>query len=137
LNTQFPPKLESTFNNCLDTELGLSYLGGNIEIYTKMLGKFLELHLNDSAGISELLNNNNWVEAELISHSLKSISLILGMLEVNEISTKLELEIHNRLEISQITKNIQLLTVALTKVNKEIVNTLNDYVKSSENIKLK
>ena len=111
--------------NGFNRELGLSYVGGNIEFYNKLLRQFGEKYENLQGNIRENIENARLEDAERMAHTLKGVSGTLGATKLSELSEQLEEVLRNR-------KLIGIESVLVTfEVEFEIViSTVKQYINS-------
>jgi len=118
LNRSYLPVFEH-----INTNIGLKYLNGNENLYTKILNNFRERYKNIE------LNTLKNEELHHVIHAIKGLSSTLGMTYLERISTKLHQEKTPSRELieecSKILKiNIQELNLLLPSNKKEISNIL-------------
>ena len=83
----------------VDANVGLKYLGGNLNLYRKFLIKFYKNHYNEINELKQAIEHNDLKVAERIVHTLKSIAATLGIIEVSKVAEILEMEFRaNRID---------------------------------------
>lgn len=75
----------------IDTQLGLSYTGYNINSYYSILKTYVENGKKKTAEINELFNKEAWDNYTIEVHALKSSSLAIGAQELSDKAKALEL----------------------------------------------
>lgn len=114
----------------IDTDLGLSYLDGNKELYLKILNSFYidykDLKLED-------LNDE---EFNRIIHTIKGLSQNIGAISLNIISTKLE-ETHDRslsakfyVELNIVLDELKVLQKGKSKKDTALKENISDSLKN-------
>ncbi|MZH01992.1 MAG: response regulator [Nitrospinae bacterium] len=89
----------------INVEKGLSILGGNIQLYKKLLLRLQEDFSDAAQKIKKNLKDNNKEEAEIVAHTVKGVASNLGALELAEIGATLEDSIRNGSK-DEIDKNL-------------------------------
>lgn len=79
----------------INVEKGLSILGGNIQLYRKLLLRLQEDFSDSAQKIKDHLDNNNAEEAEIVVHTVKGVAANLGAQELSEVGAILEDSIRN------------------------------------------
>ncbi len=74
----------------LNVGKGLGYVGGNIELYKKLLRKFVEEYEGKDSCLDSAEINNNPQEARRFVHSMKSLAGTLGAITLQEKAASLE-----------------------------------------------
>ncbi|GAB3266594.1 response regulator [Chitinimonas naiadis] len=77
----------------LDSEAGLRRVGGNRQLYLKLLGQFSERFVNSAGRILEQLPVDV-LAAEREAHSLRGVAANLGVIAVQELSGQIEQALH-------------------------------------------
>jgi len=87
-------RIESTadlpVSDCLDTETGVARVAGNVQLYKKILGKFVT---NQGAAVDEaksLLAENDREAAERIVHTLKGVAGSIGATGLQQAAARVE-----------------------------------------------
>ena len=75
----------------LDTELGMSYAGGILELYQPMLQMFADLQPEKSKVIAAAYDAADWKTYAIDVHALKSNALSIGARSLSELAKTLEL----------------------------------------------
>ena len=73
----------------IDLDDALSRIGGNMALYKKLLGRFLEGNHYDE--LENVLNGGNIEDALRQAHSLKGVSANLSLVKIHAYSIQLEL----------------------------------------------
>ncbi|NTV96005.1 MAG: PAS domain S-box protein, partial [Thiobacillus sp.] len=79
----------------LDPQAGLKRLRGNIDKYVELLSRFAESHAGDMAILLERQATGDLEGARLIAHTLKGAAGTLGLTEVRDLATELDLAFRN------------------------------------------
>lgn len=79
--------------NYIDKQTWSSYLGSNEELFAVIAKSFLTSYKNFVNKISEAVNKNDLDELYNLIHSLKGITLNLGMNQLYEVSSKILVKI--------------------------------------------
>lgn len=74
----------------VDIDRALSYLGGNTDLYIKMLNKFITNYSDAGSKMHELAVKLNYEELFVFSHSVKSLAASLGFSKLQSISENIE-----------------------------------------------
>jgi two-component system sensor histidine kinase/response regulator len=74
----------------LDIEDGLSRIGGNLELYYKLIDKFREGHARDAVEIREAVERGDSERARRMSHTLKGVSGNLGASGLHRATARLD-----------------------------------------------
>jgi PAS domain S-box-containing protein len=74
----------------IDTEVGISRVGGSVKSYKKLLGKFIQNQSNAVVKITESLNENDVELATRLAHTLKGVSGNIGAMVLYEAAKDLE-----------------------------------------------
>ncbi|MBV5305238.1 MAG: PAS domain S-box protein [Desulfobulbaceae bacterium] len=74
----------------LDPTLCLANLSGNLDQYVAFLRQFAQSHKNDAGRLSELLDQNNYLDGRNVAHGLKGVAATLGATRVQAIAAQLE-----------------------------------------------
>lgn len=77
----------------LDMETGLKSMRGHVERYARMLHKFPEIHDPDIIRMQDALNSGNLDGLRKIAHSIKGSANLLGLNQVGQAATKLDMAI--------------------------------------------
>lgn len=104
----------------IDAEIGLKYFGGMLPSYQRRLGQFADQHADAAAKLQAALDADELATAKRIAHSLKSMSAMLGALELNRIADELEHGIHDGADRAGLAENLAELAEALAAVCAEI-----------------
>jgi PAS domain S-box-containing protein len=74
----------------LDAELGLRRVGENPSLYLKVLGKFYASNESTAAAISAAFASGDYVLAERLAHTLKSLAASIGAEQLSAAAAQLE-----------------------------------------------
>jgi two-component system, sensor histidine kinase and response regulator len=77
-------------SDVMDVEASLKRVGGNRDLYIKILKAFVGKHAGDHTLIVDFIAQNNIKEAQNVTHSLKGVAQIVGSNELYDIVTKLD-----------------------------------------------
>ena len=72
----------------IDVEGALKRIGGNMGLFKKLLGRFVDGKNFDA--LNEAAQNGNLEEAARLSHTLKGVSSNLSLMKVAALSTEIE-----------------------------------------------
>ena len=75
----------------IDTKVGLSFIGNNIDTYMSILKTYVEKGRDKNVQIDEMFEAADWKNYVIEVHALKSSSLSIGASELSEKAKKLEL----------------------------------------------
>jgi CheY-like chemotaxis protein len=75
----------------IDVSGGVSYSGGNKEMYYEILEVYVDKTLDKMNAIDEMYNNKDWKNYTINVHSLKGTSKTIGADELAEVASKLEI----------------------------------------------
>lgn len=78
-------------NELFSTKLGISYLGGNVETYFEILGKYADKGPNKLEEIKNLYEKKDWANYVIEVHALKSTSLTVGAKKLSKLAKEIEL----------------------------------------------
>ncbi len=74
----------------LDTELGIGYCSGSVEMYLEMLGIFIDTEREKIKELQNSLETEDWDNYTIYIHGLKSTSLTIGGRKLSELAAELE-----------------------------------------------
>ena len=74
----------------IEVSNGLATVGGNEKLYRKLLRSFVEEYSNANETIKSAIENNDEKEAEMLVHTIKSVSGSIGANKLSGIADKLE-----------------------------------------------
>ena len=80
----------------LDTATAMSYLGGRIGTYERLLRRFLQDHAADGRRLRTALDGGDFKAAERLAHSLKGVAATLGATGLIKPATALEVSLRER-----------------------------------------
>ena len=72
----------------IDVKDALARIGGNMDLYKRLLGRFIDGNHFDALDVA--LQSGNTEEAAHLAHTLKGVSANLSLIEVRTISANLE-----------------------------------------------
>ncbi len=98
----------------LDTQVAIVRIGGNTEVYKKILKKFMDAQESVIREIKTALEKNDFDQAKLLAHSLKGVAGNIGATELDQQAEQLESLIKQEKPTDQ----------ALEKVDNELVQIL-------------
>lgn len=118
----------------LDMGSSISRFGNNINLYMKMLNKFVSSNEKTCNKLEELVNNGQLEKAHLLSHTLKGESGNIGANRVMKLSTEIEQSLIDK-NIAEFKKSLPLLKVSLEEVILAVKNYFkeNNYSTSTDN----
>ena len=99
----------------LDTREALLRLGGNQELYDRLLVLTCSNHANTAKDIRAAIQANDIALANRLAHTLKGVAGTLGATDLQEASRRLELVLASRLD-AQYTDLLKALEVELKDV---------------------
>ena len=76
--------------SCLDTKMGLQFLDNNTELYISLLMMFCKRNRDTLQNIKQDIDNGNFKNAILLTHTLKGTAINLGATNLNQTSARLE-----------------------------------------------
>ena len=80
----------------IDQQVGLRYIGGNVQHYRHLLRTFAETNGRDfAADLGAAVQNGDWEDASRFSHSLKSSARLIGAAKLGELSSAMETACRN------------------------------------------
>ena len=85
---------QELFISGINTQEALKRLGGRQKLYLRMLRAFVQTERQSGETLSKHLQNNEWEEARRLVHTVKGVSLTLGMTALADISVKLEKQLN-------------------------------------------
>lgn len=74
----------------LDYALGLQRVGGERQLYDKLLGQFRDLHGDDTGAVLQALQQNDPARARRLLHGLRGTAGNLGMAELSDVADRLD-----------------------------------------------
>ena len=110
----------SNNNEYIDIDDALSRVGGNMALYKRLLGKFLDGNHFD--GLERALSGGDTEEASRQTHSLKGISANLSLKKIHELSVELEHLLKTGADCSVCTNELKKAFTATTEKIEEIRN---------------
>ena len=79
------------FMEGINTELGITYSGGNLEDYLDIVRIYHSSGLKKIEDIQKAFEEKDWKNYAILTHSLKSTSMSIGAVELSEMAKGLEL----------------------------------------------
>ena len=104
----------------LDVDDALKRIGGNVDLYKRLLKRFLDG--NDIETLENALSSGITDDAVRAAHSIKGVGANLSLVKVTSISTKLEHEIKDGLDYSANLDELKQVYGVTLKVIAEYVN---------------
>lgn len=77
--------------SCIDRQLGIENAAGNVALYHRLLGNFVEDHKDSLTKLSQALGDDDSTLAHRMAHTLKSVAGTIGAMELSGIACKLEM----------------------------------------------
>lgn len=111
----------------LDPDMGLTYTGGNMEVYVDILSIYAKKGKEKIRYIKELLEKKDYKNYVIEVHALKSTSLSIGAIRLSELAKKLELA-----GKSEDYGTVEKETGRLLTLYEEVVDTVYDYLGGPE-----
>jgi len=99
----------------LDSESGINRFAGNVDLYKKILNKFIISHEGTCVELRKMLHNNDFDQAHLTIHTLKGESGNIGATKVYNLSIPVEEAILNK-DLVEFESNLTLLEISLEKI---------------------
>ncbi|MBP3723923.1 MAG: response regulator, partial [Selenomonadaceae bacterium] len=91
----------------VDTQTGLSYSGGSMDMYKKFVTMFVSRYEKVTAQLQNDFDTENWQDYTTHIHALKSTSLSMGGKILSESAKALEMAGHAYLEGNDAEKNLE------------------------------
>ncbi|MBL4584859.1 MAG: Hpt domain-containing protein [Pseudomonadales bacterium] len=104
----------------INQSLGLSYVGGDVDFYKKLLRQFSKKHGPLSLQIRKDINNQNIEVAERNAHTIKGVSATLGAETLAQISMELEVSLRKR-KLIGIDQTLCYFEEEFSKINKQLI----------------
>ena len=104
----------------IDIKAGINRVAGNIALYKKILGKFIQSQSSVINDIKATLAANDHAKAQLIVHTLKGVSGNIGAIDLHKQTQVLE----------KLIKEQQVTDVALNEVENELLHVFNGIERS-------
>ena len=111
---------QELFISGINTQDALKRLGGRQKLYLRMLRAFVQTERQSGETLSKHLQNNEWEEARRLVHTVKGVSLTLGMTALADISVKLEKQLNEYQSPNDL----------IEKFNQEIAQSVRDIEES-------
>ena len=80
--------LNSIYAEYIDVDDALLRVGGNMSLYKRLLGRFVDGNLYDE--LEKTLQNGDVEESARQAHSIKGVSANLSLVKINSLSIELE-----------------------------------------------
>lgn len=74
----------------LDADMGLSHVGGSADFYRDIVRKFVSGYRNFSSTLGKAMDKGDFVEAEILAHSMKGLAGTIGATEIQARSERVE-----------------------------------------------
>ncbi|MEJ2793373.1 response regulator [Iodobacter sp. LRB] len=116
----------------LNMEVGLKYAMGNPDFYRRLLIKVLDEMPKIQLSLVDTLNTGNGMDAKRHAHTLKGIAATIGADVLQKVAAELELAL-DKGEINEQTYKLQ---HALSLVMNELVDDLNSFYFTQDNLSL-
>lgn len=116
-------KVDNNTSGYIDVNVGLSYIGNNIDTYLAILNSYVEKGREKIKQISQLYADEEWKNYTIEVHALKSSSLSIGAKELSEKAKNLEMS-GKANDITYIRKNhddMMMLYAMILQVGEEIL----------------
>ena len=110
----------------IDYQIGLRNMGGNTQLYRKILGKFSSNQRDALVTIASALKDDDRKTAERIAHTLKGIAGSVGAQTLSEYASKLELQIKNGATYQDLQALLDQATIIMTAIFNGIVEQSDD-----------
>lgn len=94
----------------LDIKQALSHINNKYELYLKLLGLFKKNHSQDVLSLSNLIEQQDWDQAQIVAHTLKGVAGNIGATDIfitcQSIDRKLKDKEHDLLvEVQHLREN--------------------------------
>jgi len=101
--------------NYIDVDDALKRVGGNMGLYKRLLGRFIEG--NHFEALDSAIQKGDFEEAERMAHTLKGVGANLSLIKLTAVSTELEQLIKNSQDYTACLANLkQAYDVTLEKI---------------------
>jgi len=108
-------ELDANSKEYIDIDDALKRIGGNAELYKKLLARFIDGNYLDS--LCEAIQNGDMDESSRLAHTLKGVSANLSLVKIKTVSTELEQTIKDGTDQSgKLTELKQVYGVTLEKI---------------------
>ncbi|MBM4200016.1 MAG: PAS domain S-box protein, partial [Gammaproteobacteria bacterium] len=97
---------------CIDTQRGLTYTGGDAARYLRALRMFGEGHGADPVRLQEMFEDGRWQDAEHLTHALKGVAALLGATQLQGRAADLEVVLRARAERAVLEETLAALEAA-------------------------
>lgn len=121
-----------TDQECIDVQAGLQRVGGNRQLYGKMIRNLRDEYAQTDVKIAELLRKGEADEARLLTHSLKGIAGNLGAMDLFAAADVVEGAIKNNgaevdeVALADFSDKLAIVVRALSSLGSEQPNSLHD-----------
>ncbi|MDC9729729.1 MAG: response regulator [Methyloprofundus sp.] len=120
-----------TMNAHLNIQAGLQMLGGNQELFIRLLTRFKENFSGAVVELSGLLEAKHIEEATRLAHTIKGTSANIGTVSLHKLAAKIEKYCHAQ-EIKQAQNLLPDIEDSLTKVLMEVDVFLSEHITNEE-----
>ncbi|MCR6514535.1 ATP-binding protein [Clostridium sp. LY3-2] len=86
-------KPKTKLNKNIDYENIMNRFDGNLELYKKLVSKMKNKYANSFSELTSYLEKEDFESALILVHTLKGVALNLGMNDIKDICTKLEIDL--------------------------------------------
>jgi len=121
----------------LNTDAALKRVGGNEDLYIKILETFIKKHAQAHTKIVNFLQQGNIEQARNVSHSLKGVAQIIGSYDLHTIITEIDaiLSGENRSELPGLLNNFcKILSSVITRIEMYISQKKEQPISGVQNI---
>lgn len=88
--------MEPEFSSVFELEPTLKRINGNTVLLKKLMGFFGGLYRNTGGEIADLVQRENYAEAEMLAHRLVAASAQLGALKLSKAASEVEQALKNQ-----------------------------------------
>ena len=89
----------------IDLQQGLKQVGGNQELYIKLLSEFLNSHAGSAKQLHEHLNNSRLKPAQRLAHTLRGTAGTLGATQLEQSAHEIDNTLRGNLSVSKVQIN--------------------------------
>ena len=108
--------MDSTQNEYIDVDDALSRIGGNMSLYQRLLGRFVDGNLYEE--LVKTLQQGDFEESTRQAHSLKGVSANLSLVKIRSLSIELEQLLKDNADYSSCLSELkEAFTVTLEKIS--------------------
>jgi two-component system sensor histidine kinase/response regulator len=112
----------------LDIESGLKHVSGNIELYLKLLRKYVDNHGDVPGEIRNNLEAGDMAAAERLAHTIKGVSGSIGATALQEMCAKVE----NAIKNSATREELDKVVIPFTEAHTAIITHLKEALPAQE-----